>query len=215
MTLEEVIELWKEKGVDKCVFTFDCGGDSMNETDCKVYDIDGKDLGLQEIVEFIDEQIYDEVEFYVNSDGHYQGESGQVIITLVEEDDTEPDLEYYKDALSTFNESYSFELEIDLTQDELSFVEKFVRRVLGGTEEQRFLYKKDCILSDDDTEIQEDLLVKITDICGGYVNTDIDGEVQEWFNFTTEQNDGTELTIQDGKLKVILNQTYEETRQQD
>lgn len=209
MIFEEIVELWKSAGVDKCVLTFDCGGDSMGDTEYKVYDKDGNVIDSPEIVNHIDDEIYERVEFYVNSDGYYQGESGEVIITMGDDS-----LEYEKVSKSIFSEEFTNTLEFELTKEELDFVEKYIRRIFGGSEIQRCLFKKDCILSDHDVEIQEKLMSKILVSCQGYQEETVDSLSSEFFNFTTEIND-TELTIEDGKLKVILNQTYEIQKDDD
>jgi hypothetical protein len=210
MTLEEVIEYWKKNEVDKCLFTFDCGGDSMGNTECVVYTKDEVVVDSPDIVGYIDDVIYDEVEFYVNSDGHYQGEAGVVTITLVEDEESEPYLQFDKESLSLYDEQIPNVIEIELTPEELLFVEKFVRRVLGSLENQRCIFKQDSILSDEDQVIQEDLMMKIFDTCVAFQDPDMVNEAQEWFDFTTQFDESdSELTIEEGKLKVLLNQTYQ------
>ena len=96
MTEKEVIQLWKENGVDSINFEFDCGGDSMNETTINILDKEGNVIECKEIEDYFDNKIYDKVEFYVNSDGHYIGENGNVYITLEDEDEEEPYFSYSK-----------------------------------------------------------------------------------------------------------------------
>ena len=92
---EEIIKLWKEKNIDHVDFNFSCGGDSMNDTEIQIYDKQGNEVECSEISDHIDSEVYNKVEFYVNSDGHYMGESGTVKVELVE-DDEEPYLSYSK-----------------------------------------------------------------------------------------------------------------------
>ena len=79
--MEKLIEEWKEKGVDRAEFEFSCGSDSMNDTSLVFFDKEDKEVIMSnKSRETLDNDIYKEVEFYVNSDGHYQGEHGTVLV---------------------------------------------------------------------------------------------------------------------------------------
>ena len=75
---EKIIQLWKENGVANIDYEFDCGGDSMGETTLNILDKEGELIECKEIEDYFENIIYDNVEFYVNSDGHYLGENGIV-----------------------------------------------------------------------------------------------------------------------------------------
>ncbi len=86
----ELITLWKKHNIDHVEFDFYCGGDSMGDTTLRIYDKKGQSLNdkidferengsswgtyNERILTLIEDKIYADVEFYVNSDGHYQGE---------------------------------------------------------------------------------------------------------------------------------------------
>ena len=88
--------------IDELETDFYCGGDSMGDTELRIYD--KKEQSLHDDINFereggsswgeykeriltlIEDKIYADVEFYVNSDGHYQGESGVVEMTFDEEE---------------------------------------------------------------------------------------------------------------------------------
>ena len=99
MEIQEFIKLWKELGVDYVNFEFSCGGDSMNETSITIFDDKGSEIDCADIVTYIDDIIYSEVEFYEASDEHYLGESGIVKIRLNED---EEDLDYSKTSQSWY-----------------------------------------------------------------------------------------------------------------
>lgn len=206
--MQEIINLWKENKVHECIMRFSCGGDSMNETEFTLYDKDGKELNCPEITDYFENEVYDNVEFYVNSDGYYQGEAGTVTITL---DDEEEGFSYYKDALAEFSEEYTGITSVELSQDELDFIKKYARIILGGEENKRIVYKRDCILNNDAVRIQEDLMEKIYDIAREYENPNADGEAGEWFTFTTSIDD-EEIQIENNELKVQVTQSYYVTR---
>ena len=85
--VSQEITLWKENKIHECIMEFSCGGDSMNDYDFKFYDKKGKEIVCVELKDFFEDEVFRRVEFYVNSDGHYIGEFGQVVITLNDEDE--------------------------------------------------------------------------------------------------------------------------------
>jgi hypothetical protein len=80
MELKEAIARWKELNVDRVVLTFNCGGDSMGDMDWEVFGANDQRIEDEDLISYFDRVIFDKVEFYVNSDGHYIGESGTVTI---------------------------------------------------------------------------------------------------------------------------------------
>ncbi len=88
----EAVSEWKKLGIENANMEFSCGGDSMSDYSFTFYTKNTTPGGTEnisveseELVLFFDRQIFDDVEFYVNSDGHYIGESGNVVITLNDE----------------------------------------------------------------------------------------------------------------------------------
>ena len=102
-TSNEYIELWKKHNIGKCVMTFSCGGDSMNDTSFALYDNEDNEVQVEELTDYFESVIDNKVDFYEISDGHYLGEFGTVEITYDEEEDEE-DFLYYKDAKSYCNQ---------------------------------------------------------------------------------------------------------------
>ena len=94
--LQQMVALWKEKGITECSMEFDCGGDQMNDYTFTFYTKEGQ-VECEELDSYFDGEVYNNVEFYVNSDGHYMGENGYVYIRL---DDDEESFTYTKDAQS-------------------------------------------------------------------------------------------------------------------
>lgn len=207
--MQEIIDLWKEKNVKECIMQFSCGGDSMNETESTLYDNDGNVVICPEITDHFDNVVYDHVEFYVNSDGYYQGESGTVTITL---DDEEEGFSYYKDALSEYSEEFTGITSVELSQDELDFIKTYARIILGSMDNKRIVYQRDCILNNDAVRIQEDLLEKIFDVAQEYQNPNADGEAGEWFVFTTAIDDEEVLHLEGNSLNLSVTQSYYVTR---
>jgi hypothetical protein len=202
----EIIELWKKLDIQRCEMEFSCGGDSMNETDFTFYDSQDNQVDADELESYFEGEVYNQVEFYEVSDGHYMGEFGQVVITLEDEDD-EPFFQYDKQAQSEWEEREIEVMKYDLTDSEVKFLTEKVDSIVGGEDGQAINYKTDCVLSDEEEELSEKLLQDIADAANEYDFQDADGEPQDWFTFSTDTGDG-EIEIIDNKLSVEVQRSF-------
>jgi|688.fasta_scaffold10764_24 hypothetical protein len=202
----EIIELWKKLDIQRCEMEFSCGGDSMNETDFTFYDSQDKQVDADELESYFENEVYNQVEFYEVSDGHYMGEFGQVVITLEDEDD-EPFFQYDKQSQSEWEEREIEVMKYDLTDSEVKFLTEKVDSIVGGEDGQAINYKTDCVLSDEEEELSEKLLQDIADAANEYDFQDADGEPQDWFTFSTDTGDG-EIEIIDNKLSVEVQRSF-------
>lgn len=159
------LEKWKEHNVDHVDFIFDCGGDSMGETSIEIYDKEGKLIEVPEIADFIDEAVYNNVNFYEASDGVYMGESGTVVITL-----NEDDFDYSKYSEEEWSEHTPFTEKIQLTDEEVEFIDKYVADFNGnmGEGDYNVNYKTDFIQTDELVEFEEALMKKLQDFFENY-----------------------------------------------
>jgi hypothetical protein len=198
MEKEQIIKLWKELGVEQVILEFDCGGDSMGSTDWTIETATGS-IDNQEIEDYFDNEVYNNVEFYVNSDGHYQGEAGQVIIELVEDDD-EPYFSYSKQAESELIENVSNDLLIQLSEKEAEFLKKNILNFNGDDGEINSVFNGDLFLTDEDETFLEELEEKILDEIRDFEPEIEEGELEDWFTFNTEENN---LTITDDNKLVV------------
>lgn len=207
--MEEMIKLWEEKGVKEAIFTFNCGGDSMNETEIALYDKNGNIVHDQELEDYFDNEVYNEVEFYVNSDGHYLGEYGTVNITL-EDDGDGKYFSYSKNSMSEFSESETGSVYISLTNDQEEFLKTYVESFVGNRDDGLiFNYKTDFILKD--MKILEELDDKIISECAKHefdsmVGNDEDG----WFGLSSggDDSDNEGIIIENGELEIFLTKSY-------
>jgi hypothetical protein len=162
---QEIISIWEKTGITRAILTFDCGGDSMGNMEWKFYgdhfgteeeeEIENEDLGL-----LLDDLVFDKVEFYVNSDGYYQGEAGTVTVTL--SDNEEPkQLQFYKDAKAEYNESEICETGICLDEKECRFLTDKMLSISGNSGVVLFVYKGDCILTDEEEKVVTSLEGKL------------------------------------------------------
>jgi hypothetical protein len=205
--MNEIIELWKKLDITKGEFIFSCGGDSMNETEFRFWNSKNEEVEDSELENYFESEVYEEVDFYEVSDGHYMGEFGTVIIVL-EEDDDEPYFSYDKESQSEWEERLSEVMKYELTDDEVKFITEKVQSIVGGEDGQAINYKGDCLLSDEEVELSEKLLDNLWNTAGDYEFENADGEPQEWFVFTTSIDEEDEIIIEDNKLSVEVQRTY-------
>ena len=208
----EMIELWKKLDIQRCEMEFSCGGDSMNETDFKFFNSQNKQVDGEELEGYFENEVYNEVEFYEVSDGHYMGEFGQVEITL-EEDGEEPFFQYDKQSQSEWEEREVQVMEYELTDSEVKFLTEKVDSIVGGEDGEAINYKTDCVLSDEEEEISEKLLKDISDTANDFEFENVYGEQQDWFIFTTRIDDEDGIIIDGNKLSVEVTRNYYQTRE--
>ena len=158
MTKEQAIQLWKDNDVSEVTFEFSCGGDSMNETQVYIHNSADEEIECSELSDYFDDEVYHNVNFYVDSDGVYIGESGNVYITF--DDD---DFIYDKESEEEWCEHTPFTEKINLTDEEVEFIEKYVSDINGNMSEGdiNINYKVDFIQTDELVALEEKLLEKV------------------------------------------------------
>lgn len=186
--LQTAINTWKALGIVKGDFEFQCGGDQMNDTSITFTNEAGEEVKSEELEDYFDGEVYNQVEFYVNSDGHYQGEMGNVYIELDEDEDGES-FNYTKEAESEWNESFDELGFCELTPAEMEFVKDKIHSIVGGQDGEAINYKTDCILTDEDEDLLKSLSNKIEIFAVEHKMKDAEGEENDWFTYTTDMED--------------------------
>jgi hypothetical protein len=197
-----IIKLWKELNITSIDFKFSCGGDSMNETEIEIYTKNGV-IQNSEIEDYFDNEVYKNVSFYEASDGHYIGESGVVEINLENEDDEdECSFSYSKSAQAEFSENFTENVDVELTDKEVEFINANIINFNGEETNVNVVYKDDIFLTDEDELLVNDLLKKIDDTISNYTPNDYEGEIQDYYTFNTKEDN---LTIEDNLLTFEVN----------
>jgi hypothetical protein len=206
MEINEAINLWKKNKIQECIITFDCGGDSMGNLEAALHDKKGEDVECKELKEYFEDTVYNRVEFYVNSDGHYQGESGTVDIVL---DEDGSDFDYTKNAQAEFSESISSVLGIKLPKEIIEFINDKISNINGGNDGFAKSFKRDFILSDREEGLLDQLEQIIEEKTSSFIPESVDS-VEDWYSYTTNSDESeiTELTIKEGELQVCINNSY-------
>lgn len=202
MQINELIKIWKDHNISICIMNFSCGGDNMDDYNFEFYDENNKEIICSELENYFQNSVFDNVTFYEASDGHYQGEFGTVEITLNED---ESDFYYDKYSKSEFNESITNDIYVDLTKEELDFINDYVLNINGGndTDDMVVNYKKDFILTDKLAEIKKNIKSKINNVTFNYIPDNIEEEINDYYNFTTNN-----IEIINHQLKIEITNSY-------
>lgn len=161
------LQKWKELDVDRVHFVFSCGGDSMYDTSIEIYDKEDNIIEVPEISDYFDEAVYNNVDFYEASDGHYMGEDGKVIITLTDDEDG---FDYCKDSQEEWCENELFTEKFVLTDEEVDFIDKYVADINGNMSDGDYNvnYKVDFVQTDELIELEQELVKKIENYFDNY-----------------------------------------------
>ena len=157
-------DIFKKHNIEEVCFEFYCGGDSMGDTTLMAVDYNGNNVDINiDDCQTLEDLIYDNVEFYDASDGHYMGESGKVILKL---DLEESDFEYMKESESEYCERYGGKAIVEITENEYNFIDKFVSNInYSPWDSEQINYKTDFILTDEYESLQKSIFDKIFDTC--------------------------------------------------
>jgi hypothetical protein len=220
-TITEAVSEWKKLGIDNANMEFSCGGDSMSDYSFTFYTknksaVTGRPENIEVeselLISFFDLQIFDDVEFYVNSDGHYIGESGNVVITLNDEEDG---FVYDKQSQSEWSESYEETINIKLSKEEIEFVKNKILNINGGQDgDATFNYKIDCVITDEEEELIEVLGKRLENECETYEFEEAEGEQEDWYTWSTNQevDDVIQFTEED-ELVVMVRRNFIQYKQ--
>jgi hypothetical protein len=131
-----------------------------------------------------------------------------VEITL-EEDEEESTFVYSKSSQSEWSERTTNVIGITLTKNEIDFINNYVLNINGGDNDVVVNFKKDFIMTDDDEELLTDLKDRVDKETRDYTPEEIDGELDDWYSFTTNGDEQDEITIdENGSLQVEVSNSY-------
>jgi len=197
---QKLIELWKQFDIMEAIFDFSCGGDSMNDTDLHILNSNAEEINNKEFRELLEDYIYDNVSFYVNSNGSYIGEYGKVDVVL--ENDK---LNCYKTALSEHynSDTYTINFPKNLIE-KYNDIFEYILNIRGTYDDRIINYSKDFILTLD-IELKLELLV--SDICKIIEKIDLDSIITSDYEYSNDiRFEGYTFTVSD--KKIIINYSF-------
>jgi hypothetical protein len=199
--MEELIKEWLDKKIDRAEFEFSCGGDSMNNISLIFFDKENKEVIMSdESRETLDDNIYENVEFYEDSDGHYQGEFGKV---LIEFDEEENEFNYSKSATEEWSESFTDIIKLEITPELHKFCKEYVLEISGESDFLDIEYAKDFYINSEKCKMLEDIQEIINKAIDNHEpeNT-LAGELEDYVNmsnFATIDNNKIKFNYDYGK----------------
>lgn len=170
---EAVIELFTSGQVDRILWTYQAGGDSLNEYSTVFFL-----KGIQVEPDIFDpaDFILDNVDISEASDGHYLGEFGTVTVTFENDD-----LVFDKSFKSEWNEDQYVSISIKLTDKEAEVARKIGELSVEVNEVylDNINFKEDLYVSSEMTSIIKELVEKMCDFADAELE-DVDGDVNEY-----------------------------------
>ena len=200
MELSEAIKLWKENNISDCIMEFSCGGDYMGDTSFTFYNTKGDVVECDdELYTYFNDMVYKHVNFYMSSDGNYIGQHGTVDITLNEEDENKY-FDYVKQSLSEWSESDTQTFDISISDAEKKLIEEKLESFSVEDGASTIEYVGDLILSDEETEILELLMNRVTEEAEDYEFKDENRYTKEsdgeWYNAEYQEINENSIKIQ-------------------
>jgi hypothetical protein len=217
ITREQAIKQWKELGVKYSEMNFVCGGDEMQDYDFVYYNADNEEIDPgKDLEEYIRKEVFEKVNFYEVSDGHYIGEDGIVKVTL---DESEESFYYDKKAEAEYNERISTEIYVPLSNEEVNLLSTKVRGMRADSlerhsyydDEIHTVYTKDCVLTDEDLKLCESIISKCDTAAKNYDDWDSLAEKIDYLDLNYMDNiswEFTELPSETGLYLTIRREAY-------
>jgi hypothetical protein len=210
LTKLQAIQIWKENAIINAIITYDCGGDSMGDMATVFYTENGEITfdGSNDLADYLENLSFEKVEYYVNSDGHYMGESGTVEIIL-DEDMDEPDFDFLKSAEYEYSEDEHYVIWVELTDIEKNTLKKYVQSIMAEEDNYQFDYLGDSIISNDELEILNKIAYKIiekTDLYwqeNEFLFEECNNSVWATFENFFETNPDDEMIFEGNNLKIF------------
>ena len=113
--MEKIIELWHRLNIKSASATYNCGGDSFGDAEWSLFDTSGKEVDSKELVDFLYQEMFVQLDFAENSDGYYIGEYGDIYVEMDPDEDIEIESTFIwsKSANYEYSESKTFLIKID------------------------------------------------------------------------------------------------------
>jgi hypothetical protein len=126
--MEVAVQCWKDLKINHCIMDFSCGGDEMQDFDFVFYGEYENVLLSDTLNDFFKVEVFEKVDFYVNSSDEYIGEFGTVRIELNEK---QADFEYTKSTTSELSERITESFVLQLTDEEFNIFRDKIKDING------------------------------------------------------------------------------------
>ena len=202
--LEVAVQCWKDVKINHCIMDFSCGGDEMQDVDFVFYGENENVLPSDTLNDFFKVEVFEKVDFYVNSSDEYIGEFGTVRIELNEK---QADFEYTKSTTSELSERITESFVLQLTDEEFNIFRDKIKDINGEGRSVYFNYKTDCIISDDEISILEKFERNIKNFITDVIIENEHGEPEEESeNFECDVEDT--LNTEEKTIDILVSRSF-------
>ena len=197
--VSRIKELFTSGKVDKIVWNYQAGGDSINDYSNNFY-LNDEEVTIEDID--VSDYVLDKVDIADASDGHYLGEFGNVIITL--EDD---ELQVVKDYQTEWSVSEDEVMYISVSEKQIEVLKKIKSFTLSvyehSLEEINFI--EDLYITDEMRTAIDNIIENAIDKADDFLNS-LPNDIDDYKTITME--DG----LEDDNLRFTLHYSKIETR---
>jgi hypothetical protein len=202
--MEVAVQCWKDLKINHCIMDFSCGGDEMQDFDFVFYGEYENVLLSDTLNDFFKVEVFEKVDFYVNSSDEYIGEFGTVRIELNEK---QADFEYTKSTTSELSERITESFVLQLTDEEFNIFRDKIKDINGEGRSVYFNYKSDCIISDDEISILEKFERNIKNFITDVIIENEHGEQEEESeNFECDVEDT--LNTEEKTIDILVSRSF-------
>ncbi len=197
--VSRIKELFTSGKVDKIVWEYQAGGDSLNDYSNHFY-LNGEEVTIEDID--VSDYVLDIIDIAEASDGHYLGEFGTVIITL--EDD---ELHVVKDYQTEWSVSEDEVMYISVSEKQIEILKKIKSFTLSVYEHsiEDIDFTEDLYITDEMSTAIDNIIENAIDKADDFLNS-LHNDIDDYRTITME--DG----LEDDDLRFTLHYSKIETR---
>jgi hypothetical protein len=197
--VSQIKELFTSGKVDKIVWNYQAGGDSINDYSSNFY-LNDEEVTIEGID--VSDYVLDKVDIADASDGHYLGEFGNVIITL--EDD---ELQVVKDYQTEWSVSEDEVMYVSVSEKQIEVLKKIKSFTLSVYEHslEDIDFTEDLYITNEMSTAIDNIIENAIDKADDFLNS-LPNDIDDYRTITME--DG----LEDDDLRFTLHYSKIETR---
>lgn len=197
--VSRIKELFTSGKVDKIVWNYQAGGDSINDCSSNFY-LKDEEVTVEDID--VSDYVLDIIDIADTSDGHYLGEFGNVIITLEEDE-----LQVVKDYQTEWSVSEDEVMYISVSEKQIEILKKIKSFTLSVYEHslEDIDFTEDLYITDEMSTAIDNIIENAIDKADDFLNS-LHNDIDDYRTITME--DG----LEDDNLRFTLHYSKIETR---
>ena len=197
--VSRIKELFTSGKVDKIVWNYQAGGDSLNDYSNNFY-LNDEEVTVEDID--VSDYVLDIIDIADTSDGHYLGEFGNVIITLEEDE-----LQVVKDYQTEWSVSEDEVMYISVSEKQIEILKKIKSFTLSVYEHslEDIDFTEDLYITDEMSTAIDNIIENAIDKADDFLNS-LHNDIDDYRTITME--DG----LEDDNLRFTLHYSKIETR---